>query len=288
MNRIIRRVKIAGALCLGLLAASSLAADLEHAHEAVDAQSAKELQVALDFGAGHLSLKGADQAEAAILDVDYNPIRIDYKVDYRVRGDVGYLDLESILKRKRSVDTDDSQWDLVLSNRYPTELELKIGASDAELDLGGLNLREISLDLGAASGEVDFSTPNPGKLEQFDIDAGAASLECRNLGNANFEDFSFSGGAGSFELDFRGQYTSEARVNIEVGLGSIDITLPANIPVRIKHDDGGWLSSVNLHGGDVEELDKGLHESPGFDDAKARIIVSLEVGLGSADIYFRK
>ena len=45
-------------------------------------------------------------------------------------------------------------------------------------------------------------------------------------------------------------------------------------------------SSIDFHGGDLEEVDEDFFETPGFDKAKDRLYLKLEVGMGSIDIYF--
>lgn len=271
---------------LVVTASSAWAAQAEHVKESIDAEGAEEIVVNLEFGAGELLITGADQSEAAVLDIDYDARRGDYLAEYRMRGKTGYLDLETILRRHRDIDTRDNRWDIVLSNRYTHEIDAEIGASDADLELGGIPLRDLRLDIGAASALLTFEKPNPVRLEIFDMDVGAASLEAEMLGNANFQNLNFSGGAGSFELDFRGEYKGESRVSIEVGLGSCDITLPEGVPVRIDSEGDGWLSSIDVHGGPVEEIEEGLFESKGFERAETRIVLEIEVGLGSVDIYF--
>jgi hypothetical protein len=272
--------------CLILAASTAWAAQMEHVKESIDAEGAQEIVVSLEFGAGELLIAGADQSEAAVLDIDYDARRGDYLAEYRMRGKTGYLDLETILRRHRDIDTQDNRWDVTLSSRYTHEVDAEIGASDAELELGGIPIRDLSLDIGAASALLTFDKPNPVRLEIFDMDVGAASLEAEMLGNANFERLNFSGGAGSFELDFRGEYKGESRVSIEVGLGSCDITLPDGVPVRIESEGDGWLSSIDVHGGPAKEIEEGLFESDGFERAETRLILEIEVGLGAVDIYF--
>ncbi len=273
--------------CLILVVSSTWAQRTEHVRESIDAEGAEEIIVKMEFGAGELLMNGADQSDVAIVEIDYDPHRVDYVAEYRVRGGAGYLNLETINHRRRGFDTDDNRWQVTLSTRYTYDIDAEIGASDAELNLGGIPLRKLDLDVGAASAVLAFDKPNPIRLEVFDLEVGAASLEGEMLGNANFEKINFSGGAGSFDLDFRGEYKGQSRISIELGLGSCDLTLPANVPVRIESDGGGWLSSIDVHGGSVERIDGGIYESRDFDGAETRLVLEIDVGLGSVDIRFR-
>ena len=181
----------------------------------------------------------------------------------------------------------DNDWDVNLSTRTPMELRREMGACKAEMDLGGVPIRELSIEIGAASGVLDFSSPNPERMQEFEIEAGASSLYLTNIGNANFEHFKFSGGAGSFDLDLRGKYTGESKLEIEVGLGSADIILPKGLPVRIESDNNEWFSSVDLHGGNLDEVEDGIYESPDFGKATIRLTIRLDVGMGSVDVRWK-
>ncbi len=271
-----------------LLCLPALAGSLEHVTESIDAEGADRLDVTLSFGAGELSLIGKDIADAAVVEIDFNPRRVDYIIDYNLKGKTGRLEMESEFRSRQSVDTEDNIWNVVLSERYPMSLNIEIGASDAEFDLSGIPIEEMSLEIGAAAGTITFDKPNPVRMVSMDIEAGAASLECFGLGNANCEAFSFEGGAGSFELDFRGEFEGEMDISIEIGLGSADIVLPKDVPVRIEAETDGWLSSVDFHGGDLDEIDDDEFESPDYEHADRRITLSIEVGMGSVDVYFKR
>ena len=274
------------AMTLLLLSAGLVwAGRLQHDTKEVAAEDAKKISVEGDFGAGEIVISGQDIAEAAILDIYYDERKVDYDIEYDVSRSTGRLILESHSRRRSNIDTEDNRWEIVLSTRYPVSLDLEVGACDADFELGGIPLEEVSMEIGASSGSITFSTVNPVRLEDFDIEAGASSLRLNSLGNANFEEFNFSGGVGSFDLDLTGEYHGESIVNIVVGLGSAVIVIPKEIPVQIETDGSNWLSSVDIHHGDLEEIDDDLWESPGFESAKDRIVVKIDVGMGSVDIY---
>ena len=270
-----------------ILIAGVVQARVENVTETVDMQGANKLVLDCELGAGEFSIKPDNIIEGAIIDIEYNSRNISYLIDPVIKGDRCFLNLESENRRKSNIDTEDNIWDITLSTRYETSLEMDIGACDAEFDLGGIPLKEMILDIGAASGEIRFSKPNPIRMETIDIDAGATSLEMTSVGNANFDNFIFSGGAGSFELDFRGEYKGHSEIEIEVGLGSVQIILPRGVACRVESEGDGWLSSVDLHNHDLEEIDDDIYESEDFDRAKDKITLNIEVGLGSIDIYWK-
>jgi len=275
-------------IILSILISSSLVyAKTEDISKTVKMDGAKEINLTGDLGAGEFNITTAGISEALMCNISYNPRKVDNEVDSYVKRNTCYITLESDHRRKFSKDTDDNIWDITLSNKYPISFKMDMGACETTMDLGGLPLKEFELDFGAASGSIDFSKPNPERLRNINIDAGACDLEISRIGNANFDLFEFDGGVGSFELDFRGEYREESEIVIEIGLGSLDLILPDNIPVRIENVNDNWLSSVNIHSNSIRNIDDDVYESDGFDDADIRIIVNIEVGLGSVDIYFK-
>jgi hypothetical protein len=275
-------------LAVILIAVPLEAGRREHDTKSFEIGEATQLSISGEFGAGEFYIETADMDEAAKIDVYYDDRDVGYDADYRVRSKVGYLDLESYTRRRNNhnLATEDHRWEIVLSTKYPAELDLKIGACKADFELGGIPLTDLNLEVGAASGTVVFSKKNPKRLEEINVDAGASSLEMKSIGNANFERFEFDGGVGSFDLDFTGEYEGQSEIYIDIGMGSADIYLPHDIPVRIESGDGSLFSSIDIHGGDLDEVDDDIYESKSYDRADTRILLSIDVGMGSVDIHF--
>ncbi|MCH7947277.1 MAG: hypothetical protein IIC66_05700 [candidate division Zixibacteria bacterium] len=274
-----------------LVVSSAYAGRLERVKEFVTAKHAKIIEIECDLAAGEFTIKSGDIEEIAEIDIEYDKRTIEYEIDYSERGEKGYLFID-IDHRKNGFfkDFDDleNNWDIVLSDKFEFSINLDIGACVADFDFGGIRLTDLDIDVGAASGVIDFSEPNKSRLREINIDAGASSLEMHNLGNANFEYFEFSGGIGSYDFDFRGKYSGESKINIEIGLGAAEIILPRGVPVRVETEGGNWLSSIDFHNDDLVEIDDDIYETEDFENAKTRIILRLEVGLGSIDVYWKR
>lgn len=271
-----------------LLALTAQAGRIKKETRHVKSEGAKELDVEIEFGAGELRIYSDDIHDAAVIDLEYDPRHIEYEIDYEIEDHTGLLHIATEHGRKSHIGSLDNQMDVALSSEYTTSLELQFGACEAIIDLGGIPLERLEIEAGAASGQIDFSAPNPERLKRLNIEAGASSLEMYSLGNANFDMMEFSGGVGAFELDFRGEYSGESEINIEIGLGSAEIILPRNLPVHIETNGSGFLSSIDFHNDDLDEIDDGVFESEDFRSAKDRIVMNLEVGMGSIDTYFKR
>src|SRR5688572_8070817 len=95
-------------------------------------------------------------------------------------------------------------YEVGFGNKRPFALTIESGASDFDLDLGGIALSRLIVRQGAGKFELSFSRPNPEPMELLEISSGAAAIELENLANANLSAMRLSGGAASYELDFGG------------------------------------------------------------------------------------
>ncbi len=280
--------KLLPALALVVLVAGTAWADRpEHVSDTVPAGEIKALSVDLEFGAGEIDIVGEDMADAARYDIYYTPRRVTWEEDYSIKDGTGHLLLASKQRHRSGNDDVDNEWQLVFSKRYPMELSMEIGACEADFDLGGIPLTDLDLDIGAASARIDFSTPNPQRLRELAVDVGASSCEITNLGNANVERFTFQCGAASCQLDFRGEFHGATELILDVGVGSADVILPKDIGVRVEGDDD-WFSSLDMHGLKLDRVKRDVWETEGYDQAADKILIQVDVGMGSVDIYSRR
>lgn len=165
---------------------------------------------------------------------------------------------------------------LHLTQKMPLTLQGTLG-KQWDLELGGLRLSEVDLDTGVSKTKVSFSTPNPIPLKRFSLKAGASSLQLLGLGNANFERFTFEGGAGRYLLDFRGNYRRKGKVKIELGIGQATVLIPKSVGIRLATDNS-LLSNLSL----PEFYRGGEEKSPNYETAEGTIDLQIHCGVGSS------
>jgi hypothetical protein len=139
------------------------------------------------------------------------------------------------------------RYELEFGRQRPFALTIETGASEFDLDLGGVPLRGLTVRQGAGKFELGFSEPNPQPMELLEISSGAAGIELENLANANFSEMRLSGGAAGYELDFGGALSRDARVKVETGLSGVEISVPATTAARIVAET--TLGSVEVGDG---------------------------------------
>jgi hypothetical protein len=139
------------------------------------------------------------------------------------------------------------RYELEFGKEKPFALTIETGASDFDLDLGGVPLSRLMVRQGAGKFELGFTQPNPEPLELLEISSGAAAIELENLANANFSELRLSGGAASYELDFGGVLSRDAEVSIETGISGIVVSIPASTAARVTAET--TLGSVDVGDG---------------------------------------
>lgn len=115
----------------------------------------------------------------------------------------------------------------------PFALTIETGASEFDLDLGGVPLKALTVKQRAGRFNLDFSAPNPEHMNLLEVSSGAAGIELEKLTNANFARMRLSGGAAAYELDFGGKLERDAEVVIETGLSGVEITVPGSTAAEI-------------------------------------------------------
>jgi hypothetical protein len=140
---------------------------------------------------------------------------------------------KSFLTRIPAVFGDVSRYEVELGKGQPFAFTIETGASEFDLDLGGVPLKALTVKQGPGRFNLNFSAPNPQHMSLLDITSGAAGMELENLTNANFSKMRLSGGAASYELDFGGKLKRDAEAVIEAGLSGVEIAVPGTTAAKI-------------------------------------------------------
>jgi hypothetical protein len=147
-----------------------------------------------------------------------------------------------------------NEWDLALGN-IPLALTIDAGAYQAEYELGGLALTNLTISDGAADSKLNFASPNLTEMSLLSYGTGASNVSLTGLGNANFTSLEFKSGAGNYNLDFSGQLQRNGSVHIETGVSNLTLVIPTGIPVQITVNgglsnvthDSSWAKNGNVY-----------------------------------------
>ena len=135
------------------------------------------------------------------------------------------------------------EYDLALGTAKPSRLSLDLGASDNDVELGGLPLRRAEIRLGAGRLLLRFSAPNPEAMTLLSLSLGAGSVEVTGLANADAAEMVVDGGAAAFKLRFDGQLRRGGHVKVSAGMSSVELAVPATTAAKIAASEA-VMSSV--------------------------------------------
>jgi hypothetical protein len=257
-------------------------------HREFSRTNEKEVRVILDISFGSITI---DRGKGdKIAEVDYNEDELNNQklyISYDISNEMGILRIK--LKKPTDFwDDDDTEGnrnhlDIRLGNAVPISFEIELGAGKGDIDLTDLQVKDFKISTGASSVEMKCNKPNPISADDISIESGVSKFTGKNLGNLNFRYLKFSGGVGSYKLDFDGKFQRNAEAQLEVGLGSISIYIPKSIPAKLIYDDN-WLSSFSLDD-DFEKTHKGVYETEDFQESSKHLTIRMEAGLGSVKVF---
>jgi len=254
-----------------------------HRAEPVTVESGLDINV--DYSLGRFILKPGSPDTAFVVDLRYEETLFDPSVEYDIRGDIGYLSVNSSNeKQERNFDWDidtKSSWDVQFNPELPAQMEIDIGLGKGLLDLGGATISRLEVSNGLAESELDFSEPNKTAAQYMSFETGMGKFRAKNLSNARFQEMSFECGLGSATLDFHGNGLNRSEVSVSVGLGSVTIIVPEGLGVRVD-TDRSFMSGVSFDSDFVQRDD--VYYTSNWNEADKKMRINLEVGLGSANV----
>jgi hypothetical protein len=245
------------------------------------ATSAAPLRVEVGYGAGTFRLAAADPGHLYRARLRYDEEA--FTPVHRFSGDLLRIGVEGKDSSTRRVSLrggmEEAELDLRLSREAPTDLSLEFGAVSAEIDLGGIRLQGLKVSTGASETLIRVSEPNPEPLATAGFEVGAAAFVARELGNLGAERIEVEAGVGDVRLEFQGLTRSETTLDASMGIGSLEIRVPANVGIRLTRSS--FLSS--LRAPDLQRQGD-VWVSPNWERASVRMRISLQTALGSVTV----
>jgi len=242
-------------------------------------EDSDEVRVYVEYGVGRFTVRPVGEGLLYRMNLRYDEERYEPVAEYSDhRLDVG---IESIRRGRMRGDRESGELNLELGRGVPMDLDLEFGAVRAELDLGGLELTDLDLSTGASESTITISEPNRARMESARFEVGAAEFTVTSLGNLNAEVIEFDAGVGSLVLGLDGAWEREARLDIEMGLGALELRVPEGIGLRINKDS--FLTALDSEGlvkrGDT-------YESLDWAEADRRVTVDLDAAFGSVEVVW--
>lgn len=190
----------------------------------------EKASIDIDFGAGELELKHPC-AELATVDATSNFVKYSFRTEPR-----------------------EGETAIFLSGKGHTKGTGRSTENDIEIALCAHPVWNFSLDMGAASADLDFT---PYKVENIKVNGGACDLDMR-LGN------------------------NGCNVNVEISTGAsdIDIEVPMGVDCEVRLDSA--ITGKEFNG--FEKVEKGLWRTPGFGQGANQIIINMNCAVSDITV----
>ena len=238
-------------------------------------ENERSVDVNVQYGAGRFSVGPAEVGVLYHMQLEYDEDVFEPVAEYR--GSSLTIGTEGLGRRIRlGRDQTAGEMELALSRDVAMDLDMDFGAVRADIDLGGLSLTRLEIATGASETLIDISELNPETMSRASIDVGAAEFTARNLGNLNTQLIDIHAGVGDIELGFGGDWRQNARVSVDMGLGSLVLRFPRSLGVQLEKDT--FLTSLDSEG----LLKRGdTYYSLDYDESEYQITVDIDAAFGS-------
>ena len=145
---------------------------------------ANQIDATIRMGVGDLTVSDVPSTTAAFTgEFTYNPVTWKPETSYQVNpidgGAIGAVyvgqpESDSVMKWGETENT----WKLALASGVPTNLSMKLGAGEADVDLSGVDVRFLEAVTGVGSTTIDLSGPRTADVDA-NITAGVGELTLR-------------------------------------------------------------------------------------------------------------
>jgi len=242
------------------------------------------LIVDLTYAVGELRLQPAAAGDLYRMELKYDEDKFAPVREYDADAGVLRLGLRSLHGRTsfgRGRSEEVPSLDVSLTPEVPLTLRVEVGAAEANVELGGLQLRRLAYKTGASESHVRFSRPNPVDCDALTFEVGAAEFSATGLGNTNCRRMGFHGGLGDVTLDFSGAWRTSAEANVKIGIGQLKLVLPNDLGVAITLTR--FLASFD-HEGFTKR--GGVYYSANYGSAPYRLSLTVDAAFGGIDVQW--
>jgi hypothetical protein len=168
-----------------------------HDKQSVELDTAETTRLDLKIGAGELKVSGG---AAKKLEADFTYTEaLKPALEHRTSGSSSEITISQAGSTGMSFGNNTSRWDLRVNDNVPIEVTAKLGAGEAEMQLGSLNLRSVNVDMGVGEVSVDLrGTPKSSYHVRLNGGVGEAKVFLPRTAGISA---SAAGGIGEIHVD---------------------------------------------------------------------------------------
>ncbi len=153
------------------------------------------------------------------------------------------------------------------------DLIADLGLGEHVVNLGGLWLGEVELDMSAGEFEVEVADPTKFPIESFTAEQSMGELRIFSLGNASPGGVSVKQSMGALQLDLEGAWTTDSTVDVRCSMGECGVSVPDNVHIALDK------ASVAMGERNVR-----LPDDAGVDPDAPTVSLSVEASMGEVRV----
>ena len=160
----------------------------------------------------------------------------------------------------------------------PIDLHVQLDEGQSRVELGGLTLTDLDVDLSKGDFRLSFNEPLAAPLPRMAVSMQMGDGRASGLGNARAGEISLDTGMGGFRVALNGDWPagSHSKVTIDHSMGDLTLTIPTDVHIA---DDS---SNMVIFGGSMGRL-KGDKEFPVAADA-ATLHLDVNTSMGGVNV----
>jgi len=255
----------------------------DHFHYKIE--NVNELETDVNFKMGSLDIRPNTKREFDGYSEYSTPFFSTPDVEYRTFNNKGTLDIRTnshdemnSFHWKKDRFHHESEFKLPID--IPTELEIDFGMGEADIDLTNIQVNDLNIECGMGELDLTVEALNQVTCSEIIIEAGMGEFEGNGISLLRPEYISIEVGMGAAILDLSDPIENDIEIEVEVGLGSIELILPEQVNISARVHDH-FLSSVELEGV-VQKRNKYFSEK--WNDDWPTVTLEMSVGMGSIEV----
>lgn len=201
----------------------------------------KPVRVSLDLVFLEFDLIPSENGSEIQIESNYDKANFDLTTNIEEHPE--YIDYRVSFKNKRSLlgmawasrDGDnDFQNDLkvLLPKNLLYELNMKMEMGDFDVDLTGLAVRSLDVEMSKGELEIEMTEDNPIPMEKLAVRVGMGEFKLRGLNHLGSREGFFKGSMGEMRLSSLGPFREDMDLTVNMSLGEARLVIPENVALE--------------------------------------------------------
>lgn len=173
-------------------------------------------------------------------------------------------------------------WDIKLSDKVKTTLDITSNACDNSFDFTDILLKDMNLYLNASNTDIRFDEKNKEDLNTLSVKVNSGKVDIYRLDNGNADNIDIDANASKISLYFGKNISKDTDINIKANASSINIDLPEDLGIKVELKSS--LTNLDIHKKDIIKIADKTYKSNDYDDSKIKINIYIDSNVSSIDI----